>query len=161
MSIPLPELQRGMALHYLKEYKRQTVFRVNRRIAQVTLDELQNRGCQVDLDSENALYVITSPVPFGQLVTSEEWKQDRLMNAHGCGWILLSRGGYIAVIMLAVSLNMGILTTGIWVIGWVAITSAAFPNNGNLRDRAMCLLIGLAIFCIGIVVNLFGVLLQF
>ena len=46
--------------------------------AYLTLYELERRGCKLVLDSKKGLYTITSPIPFGRLLTKAEWRQDRL-----------------------------------------------------------------------------------
>ena len=149
------EFQRGMALHYLKQHKGDKQFQVNTSISQTTLDELKTRGCNVALESSAGLYTISLDVPFRELVTNAEWKQDRLELLQGIGLFVLTKGGYIAVIALAVTLNMGLHVLAIWVWGWVLLSSAAFPDC-RTRHRPRYVMGGLALFGVGVVVRLLG-----
>jgi hypothetical protein len=147
------EFQRGMALHYLKEHKREKQFWSG--LAQPTIDELKTRGCEVVLEREHGIYTVSSPVPFGRLVSPAEWKQDRFELLHGCGLFLMWKLGFVAVIGLAVSLHMGQLTSAIWCFGWLCIYSVASPETER-RDKLVWLAAGLSLFGAGIAVNLLG-----
>ncbi len=149
------EFQRGMALHHLKEHKREKQFQVNASVSQTMLDELKARGCNVAFESTAGLYTISSSVPFGELVTSAEWKQDHLELLQGIGLFILAKGGYIAVIALAVSLNMGFLTAAIWFWAWLFLSGAAFPD-AERREKINGVIIGLSLFAAGIAVKLLG-----
>lgn len=149
------EFQRSMAVNHLKEHKREKRFQVNTSVSQTTLDEFKVRGCEVVLESAAGLYTISSPVPFGELVTSAEWKQNRLELLHGIGLFILTKGGYIGVIALAVSLNMGFLTAAIWFWAWLFLGGAAFPDSER-REKITGVIIGLLLFGAGIAAKLLG-----
>ena len=97
----------------------------------------------------------SSDVPFRELVTSAESKQDRLELLKGIGLCVFTKGGYIAVIALAVSLNMGLHAGAIWVWGWILLSSAAFPDC-KAHHRARYVIVGLSLFGVGVVVRLLG-----
>ena len=45
----------------------------------LTVYELEERGCEVVFDySKKGMDTVSSPVPFGRLVTKAEWRQGRL-----------------------------------------------------------------------------------
>ena len=149
------EFQRGMAVHHLREHKKEKKFQVNTSVSQTTLDELKTRGCTVALESAAGLYTISSTVPFGELVTSAEWKQDRLELLQGIGFFILTKGGFIAVIALAVSLHMGFLTAAIWFWVWLFLSGVAFPDSDR-RQKITGVVVGLSLFAAGFAVHLLG-----
>lgn len=153
VDIHSDEFQREMALHYLKAHKRDTEFRAG--LSQPTIDELKKRGCDVVLEPAHGIYTVSSPIPFGRLVTPAEWKKERSELLQGCGLFLMWKLGFVAVIAFAFSFHMGLLTTVIWCIGWLCLFGAASPETER-RDKFAFLVAGLSLFGVGIVVNLLG-----
>jgi hypothetical protein len=91
------DFQRDFASHLLKEHRRETQFQI-RNITVLTLYLLEERGCEVILDSKKGLYTISSPVPFGCLVTETEWRQDRFAVLKGMAFTLLANYAYAVVV---------------------------------------------------------------
>src|SRR6266487_2282939 len=93
VDIQSVDFQLAMACHYLKEHKREKQLVVNNSVSELILTELERRGCRVVRDFRRGLCTISSPVPFGQLVTDAEWKQDRAETLQAVGWGVLLIGG--------------------------------------------------------------------
>jgi hypothetical protein len=146
---------RDFALQLLKQHRRETQFQVH-TINILTVYELEERGCKVVFDYSNkGLDMVSSPIPFGQLVTKTEWREHRWGGFRGFlggfGLFLLLFTGYLAVVVLAVSLK-----NGWWSCGLLLLGAAVFHDSATIRERIIFLLIGVLLFGIGLVAKLLG-----
>ena len=147
------EFLRGMALHYLKEHKSDLSFRA--RLDSPTIDALKVRGCNIDGPDNDGVHTVRLHTPFGELVTTSEWRESRFELLSAIGFFAIFKGGSIAVFALALYLKMGNGTAALWFWGWLCISGTLFPAALR-KERFLGLAVAAAFFLLGWLVHAFG-----
>ena len=141
-----------MVVSYLKEHKRAQAFTRASSLPKGQVQGFKDRGCQVSQDPSSGTYTISSPVPFGNLLTEAERKKarkDLFDFPLGCVGTVGFRGGGAVF-----GMPFGSLATVLWGISGFLLSCCLIRDEeegyfGGIR-RSVLFLWGIMFLCGGV-----------
>lgn len=107
---------RDIALRLLKEHRREKQFQIP-TLNIMTAYELEARGCKVVFNySKQGLDMVSSPVPFGKLVTKAEWREDRSAIDPALRVVIIIGAIFGIALGVVVGRSQGLLAGALWVV---------------------------------------------
>lgn len=146
---------RGLAIQCISSHKNESSFQLHESTPTATIDELKRLGCTIAFDKLSRKYTVSAQRAFSDIANKYHKNEDRKLILQSCGLRILYYGGIAALPIIAMLLDMGYATAGLWLLCWGFIVEGTFPYSHRINKKVY-LTIGLILFALGFVTYLLG-----